>query len=116
MKKAKHDWAGHVAAIKTQGISISAYSRQHNLALSTLYYWQRKLQPATAGGAKVKLVAATKPLSKFIALRVSAPECEVQPITTGCTLVLNGAMRLEMAALPDPQWLAALWRCTHGVH
>ena len=116
MKKAKHDWAGHVAAIKTPGISISAYSRQHKLALSTLYYWQRKLQPATSGGAKVKPVAATKPLSKFVALRVGPPVCEVQPIASGCTLVLTGAMRLEMTALPDPQWLAALWRCTHGVH
>jgi transposase-like protein len=50
MRKAKQDWSSHVAAIKTQGISISisisisAYARRHGLALSTLYCWQRKLR------------------------------------------------------------------------
>lgn len=116
MRKAKHDWANHVAAIKTQGISISAYARQHGLALSSLYYWQRKLRSASAGHTKLKPVATTKPLGKFVALRVSAPQCEVQPTTTGCTLVLTGGMRLEMTALPDPQWLAALGRCASGVY
>ncbi len=116
MKKAKHDWSGHVAAVKTQGISTSAYARRQGLALSTLYYWQRKLQSASAGHAKVKPVAATKPSGKFVALHVRDLGGEVQRPTTSCTLVLTGAMRLEMAALPDPQWLAALWRCAQGVH
>ncbi len=116
MKKAKHDWSSHVAAIKTQGISTSAYARRHRLALSTLYYWQRKLRSASAGHAKIKPVATTRQPGKFVALRVRDLGDAVQRPTTGCTLVLTGAMRLEMAALPDPQWLAALWRCTQGVH
>ena len=116
MKKAKHDWAGHVAAIKTQGISASAYARRHDLALSTLYYWQRKLQPASAGHAKVKPAAANTHVDKFMALRVSTSAGEVARAPTGCTLVLTGGMRLEMTALPDPQWLAALGRCASGVH
>ena len=116
MKKAKYDWSSHVAAIKTQGISASVYARRHGLALSTLYYWQRKLRSASAGHAKVKPVAPTKERGKFVALRVRDLGDAVRHPTTGCTLVLTGAMRLEMAALPDPQWLAALWRCTQGVH
>jgi len=116
MKEAKHDWSSHVAAIKTQGISTRAYARRHGLALSTLYYWQRKLRSASAGHAKVKPVAATKEPGKFVALRVRDLGAEVQRPTTGCTLVLTGAMRLEMAVLPDPQWLGSLWRCTQGVH
>src|SRR5665811_770866 len=116
MKKAKHDWSNHVAAIKTQGISTSAYAKQHGLALSTLYYWQRKLQAATTIHAPVKPVSATKHPGKFLALRVNDLGCEVPRSTTGCALVLTGAIRLEMAVLPDPQWLAALWRCTQGVH
>ena len=115
MKKAKHDWPGHVAAIKAQGISTRAYARQHDLALASLYYWRRKLQPAFAGGEKAKPVAATKLLGKFMALRVGTSACEVARDTTGCTLVLNDGIRLEMSALPDPQWLAALGRCVHGV-
>jgi transposase-like protein len=116
MKKAKHDWSNHVAAIKTQGISTSAYAKRHGLALSTLYYWQRKLQAARADQAKVGSGAATRHPGKFVALHVREPGCEVPRLTTGCALVITGAMRLEMAALPDPQWLAALWRCTQGVH
>ena len=116
MKKASLDWSGHVAAIKTQDISTSAYARRHDLALSTLYDWQRKLQPASAGHAKVEPVAATRHPGKFVALRVRDLGGDVARPTTGCTLVLTGGMRLEMAVLPDPQWLAALWRCTQGVH
>ena len=116
MKKAKHDWASHVAAIKTQGISTRAYARQHDLALSTLYYWQRKLQPASTGPTKAKPLAATKQPSKFVSLRVSTSACEVARPTTGCILVLTGGMRLEMTALPDPQWLAALGRCASAGH
>ena len=116
MKKAKHDWSGHVAAIKTQGISTRAYARQHDLALSTLYYWQRKLQPATVGGAKAKPVAANTQVGKFVALRVRDLGDEVARATTGCTLVLTGGMRLEMTALPEPQWLAALGRCASAGH
>jgi len=115
MKKEKHDWSGHVAAIKTQGISTRAYARQYGLALSSLYYWQRKLQPTSTGHAKVKPVAANTQVGKFVALRVSTSACEVARPATECTLVLAGGMRLEMTALPDPQWLAALGRCTHGV-
>lgn len=44
MKMGKQYWASHLAAIKTQGISTVAYARQHSLARSTLYRWQRKLK------------------------------------------------------------------------
>jgi hypothetical protein len=116
MKKAKHDWSSHVAAINTQDTSIGAYARLHGLALSTLYYWRRKLQPTSAGSSKAKRVASAKPPGKFVALHVRDLDGDVRRPPTSCTLVLTGAMRLEMAVLPDPQWLAALWRCTHGVH
>jgi lambda repressor-like predicted transcriptional regulator len=40
MRKTKHDWASHVAAIKAQGISPIAYAKQHGLVQSTLYRLQ----------------------------------------------------------------------------
>jgi len=116
MKKAKQYWAGHVAAIKAQGISTIDCAQQHALARSTLYHWQNKLRRAGAETSKPdKSTAPTQP-SKFIALRMSDPQRLVPPTPTNCTLVLPSGMRLEMAALPAPQWLSELGRCAQGAH
>lgn len=88
-------WAGHVAAVKSEGISASEYARRHGLSVAALYYWQRKLKSnagASEGGQG----------SKFVALRVA----EQRPCL--CTLVLPSGLRLEMPTLPAPEWLAAL--------
>ncbi len=116
MKKAKHDWFSHIEAIKTQGISTRAYARRHDLALSALYYWQRKLKSAPPVHTKAGSLAATKQSTKFVALRIDEPERAARPVPTHCTLVLAGGMRLEMPALPSPQWLADVGRCAQGAH
>jgi len=36
MKNNRHYWLNHVAAIKTQGVTTSAYARQHKLSLGSL--------------------------------------------------------------------------------
>lgn len=115
MKKAKHDWSSHIEAITIQGISTRAYAKRHDLALSTVYYWQRKLKSAPPVHTKAEPLAATKQCAKFVALRIDEPERVARPAPTHCTLVLAGGMRLEMPALPDPQWLADLGRCAQAV-
>ena len=114
MKKAKHDWSSHIKAITTHGISTRAYARRHDLALSALYYWQRKLKSAPPVHTKAEPLAATKRSAKFVALRIDEPERAARPAPTHCTLVLAGGMRLEMQALPSPQWLADVGRCAQG--
>lgn len=116
MKKAKQEWARHVAAIKAQGISTTDYARQHGLAKSTLYLWQKKLRPASAEIAKPDTPRAPALTSKFIALRLNEPQCLMPAAPTHCTLALSGGLRLEMPTLPAPQWLAELSRCAQGVH
>ena len=111
----KQYWSGHVAAVKAQAISTRAYAQRHGLALSTLYYWQRKLK-LTSTQTKSAPMAATPQRSKFVTLHVKAPHDAVRPMATNCTLVLGADVRLEMLALPEPQWLTALARCAHGVH
>ena len=116
MKNAQQYWSKHIAALKSLGVTTSTYARQHDLALATLYHWQRKLRPATTARATI---APTQPLrrpSKFIALTVGDPVREVVRSGTPCTLVLAGGLRLEMATLPDPQWLAAVGRSAQGAH
>ena len=112
----KQYWSGHVAAVKAQAITTRAYAKQHGLALSTLYYWQHELKPTAATQANSEPTAATGQPSKFVTLHVKAPDYAVRPMATNSTLVLGAGVRLEMLALPDPQWLTALARCSHGFH
>lgn len=114
MKNNRHYWSNHVAAIKTQGVTTSAYARRHGMSLASLYYWQRKLQSQSAPHSVS--VAAPKPQSKFVALRVNDAVPEVAPPSWRCTLVLSGGMRLEMSALPDPHWLVAVGRANQVVN
>jgi transposase-like protein len=85
MRKTKHNWAGHVAAIKTQGISPIAYAKQHGLVQSTLYRWLHKLQVSSSNGPPAKTLTTSTPPAKFIALRLSEPERMVaSPVPTHC--------------------------------
>jgi len=114
MKNTREYWSSHVTTIKTEGVTTSAYARQHKLSLACLYYWQRKLQSQSAPHSVA--VAAPKHQSKFVALRVSDAVADIAPPSWRCTLVLAGGMRLEMSALPDPDWLAAVGRANQVVH
>lgn len=107
MKNAQHYWSKHIAAIQFQGIPTSAYARQHDLSLATLYFWQHKLRSNSTAGATFEPMTAPRRPSKFIALTVGEP-VYVTRSGTPCTLVLAGGLRLEMSTLPDPQWLAAV--------
>ena len=114
MKNNRNYWSNHVAAIKSQGVTTSAYARQHGISLAGLYYWQRKLQSQAAPHSVA--VAALQPQSKFVALRVSDALADMAPPSWRCTLVLTGGMRLEMSALPDPHWLVAVGRANQVVN
>ena len=96
-------WTAHLAAIKQGSISVRAYAQQHDISLASLYYWRRKLKLA-AGKAE----AAPQPGSKFVALRL--PAATLAPRPASCTLILASGLRLEMPALPAPEWLAAVGR------
>lgn len=103
MKMGTEFWAAHVAAAKLETISASEYARRHGIAVTALYYWQHKLK---ATGEAIP----PGPSSKFVALRVAeAPRC-----ANNCTLMLPSGLRLEMSALPAPEWLAALERAARG--
>ena len=96
-------WTAHVAAIKQGSISARAYAQQHDISLASLYYWKRKLKEAST-----KSEAAPQTANKFVALRL--PAATLAPRPTSCTLILASGLRLEMPALPAPEWLAAVGR------
>jgi len=113
MKMGAEFWVEHVAAAKLETIPASEYARRHGLSVPALYYWQHKLR-ATATDISPELPkhARSTHASKFVALRVTdkvaVPSCQ-------CTLVLPSNLRLEMPALPSPEWLVALVRAAQGV-
>lgn len=96
-------WAEHVAASQRESIPASEYARRHGLAVKSLYYWRQKLKRINPQDAPLQA-------SKFVALRI-APDAAHQG---NCALVLPSGLRLEMSALPAPEWLAALARAVPG--
>jgi hypothetical protein len=112
MKMGTEFWVEHVAAARLETIPASEYARRHGLSVSALYYWQHKLR-ATATDLPTGLPKHAGPThaGKFVALRVTdrvaVPSCQ-------CTLVLPSDLRLEMPALPSPEWLVALVRAAQA--
>ena len=62
MKAGADFWAEHVAAIKREGVSASAYARQHGLSVAAVYYWQRKFRAA-------QMVGQACPANETVAVR-----------------------------------------------
>jgi len=98
MKTGMEFWVSHVAAAKLEGTSASAYAKHHGIAVSALYYWQRKLRSPTGGRA----VAGQA--GRFVALRVA--EALIAPRPCGCSLVpvcSSGQRRLDRSDRPAEQ-------------
>jgi transposase-like protein len=113
MKMRTEFWEGHVAAAKRETISASEYARRHGISVAALYYWQHKCRrdaPAVTS-SKVSKLAKPAHASKFVALRVLDKQVMAPCL---CTLVLSSDLRLEMSALPEPSWLAALGYAIQG--
>lgn len=108
MKKTREFWQGHVDAVKREGMSTSAYAKQHGVSLKSLYRWQRMLKAVPALPTKVNAPV------NFVSVRVADPAGAVP--SSGCSLILGAGLRLEMTSLPAPDWLAMLLRATQGAH
>ena len=107
MKKIREFWQGHVDAVKSEGTSTSAYAKRHGVSLKSLYRWQR-----TLNGVQSLSATANSPTT-FVSVRVADPA--VAAASSGCSLMLGAGMRLEMASLPAPEWLATVMRAAQGV-
>ena len=101
-------WAQHIKALRSSGQTSVAYARDHDLSVQALGWWRRKLHPALPKRS-VRAVDAPK-VSKFVVL-------EVEPIATqpmGVTVSLAGEVRVQMAELPPPAWLAEVIEAMRG--
>lgn len=106
MSKKAEFWLAHVAAIRQEGVSTSAYAKRHGLSVKSLYGWQSKFNqrisaPTDQGAPR-----------SFVALRVG--DADVAQHGSECTVVLPSGVRLEMSSLPAPAWLVGLGRAIQG--
>jgi len=95
-------WSDHLAAIAAEGIATKAYAKRESLSAAALYYWRKRLKDAASGTAIVAPVAP-RLSSRFVPVQVSDV---LQPVR--CSLSVAPGVRLELAQLPAPEWLAAL--------
>ena len=111
MRNGAEYWAEHVAAAKLEPLSMAEYAKQHDISVSTLRYWQRKLKIA----ANTAVVESGQK-NEFVALYIE--DAPALPTTVSSkpsvfTLALSG-MTLTMPSLPEPEWLAALGYALQG--
>lgn len=96
MSERSEFWAGHLAAIESEGISTSGYAEREGLAVASLYWWRRRLQADKARQVVTRGRGGFVPVSVTNAVQAM-----------NCVVVACG-VRVELDRLPSPEWLAAL--------
>jgi hypothetical protein len=100
MSQGMEYWRGHLSAIDAEGISTKAYAQREGLSVAALYHWRKRMKAKEAESGRG---------ADFVALRVDQGNA---PMT--CTVVIAPGMRVELAQLPTPAWLAALNTALQG--
>lgn len=109
-------WQRHLERIEQEGIGTRQYARREGLAAASLYRWRSRLKAEAAQDASHVLTTGTtssRTTSRFIALQLQH-ETAATPPAARCTLELAAGVRLAMAQLPEPTWLARLVACMAG--
>lgn len=91
----QQEWIAHLEKAQRQGLSLQEYARRTDIKASSLYAarkWLRKIRPP----------AASQPVN-FTEVCVAGMGPD-----DACVLHLAPGIRLQLTALPSPQWLAAV--------
>jgi transposase len=104
MTKKERYWSKHLAAIAAEGITTKAYAEREGLSADSLYYWRKRLKEEAS--AEAGAIHSAK--RQLVPVQV-APSSSSR---ARCTLTLVPGVHLELAQLPDPQWLASLAAAT----
>ncbi|MGE4126499.1 MAG: hypothetical protein AB7E59_14785 [Pusillimonas sp.] len=95
-------WEAHLNAIGAEGIDAKAYAKREGLAVSSLYYWRRRLKRQSAGDSTLATTPGRSSERLFVPVAIGDT-----PAQSGrCLLILTSGVRLELPSLPSPQWLA----------
>ena len=100
MRQGKEFWRAHVLASGPKGTRLEGYAREHGLKVGTLRWWRSRLREEVS--------EPSESASRFIAVQVvPSVECE-QPTPAVTAVRIGERIRLELASVPSPQWLAAM--------
>ena len=106
MTKKEQYWSEHLAAVSAENVTTKAYAEREGLSAASLYYWRKRLRQTTSGQSGT----GRSTRSKLVPVQVAASS--QQRLT--CTLTLAPGIHLELAQLPEPQWLASLATASAG--
>ncbi len=100
-------WQAHLQRIEQEGIGTKAYAQREGLSARQLYDKRKEFKLRAAREQTVS--GSVRFGGQFVPVKV-VPEATPASARHGtiCTVVLLGGIRMEMASLPDPAWLAAL--------
>jgi hypothetical protein len=115
----KQFWMNHVAQQPASGLSPTQYCERHGLERKSFYNWQSKARLLAQRALTMESQArsnADHP-QRFVPVRIAASAIQAAPSSSACTLQLSSGLRLEMAALPPPDWLATVTQgLSKGAH
>src|SRR5690606_36802918 len=95
-------WESHQESITREGIGAMAYAQREGIAVSSMYYWRRRLSARCNGPEFPTKSANAAAVRLFVLVSMDAG---IVPVN--CFLLALGCdMRLELPGLPSPPWLA----------
>ena len=104
MSKAEAFWRAHVAASGGSGSRLASYAEEHGLKVSTLRWWRSRLRDDVSA---LTASTSTSSSSRFVAVSVMQA---VGPDPIGATVKIGEQVRVELATMPSPHWLAQIAR------
>ena len=104
-------WETHLEAITSEGIGTKAYAERERIAVSSLYYWRRRLRAQCHGPQQGTKSAGTTATRLFVPVNMNA---ESGSAAGRYVLSLGAGLRLELPGLPSPQWLAQVSQALDG--
>lgn len=105
MSERQQYWSDHLDRIAAEGITTRAYAQREALSAAALYYWRRRLKTEASDSAGVSSGRS------LVAVEVVDKASDG---TGACTLTLAPGIRLALAELPSPDWLARVVAQTAG--
>ena len=105
MSKAEAFWRAHVVASGRSGSRLASYAEEHGLKVSTLRWWRSRLRKEVL--ASTASTPTSSSSSRFVAVSVMQA---VEPEPIGATVKIGERVRVELATMPSPHWLAQVAR------
>ena len=97
--RVQQGWFDHLQRAERESLSIRAYALREGLSAQSLYGFRQWLKRRMDDSGRVAA------LPRFASVQVAAP---VSDAAVACVLEFQGGLRVRLAQVPDPRWLATV--------